>query len=192
MRLTALLPFALAAVVTACATPTTTERNNLPELQTVDHVDLERYLGTWFEIASIPQRFQKGCTGTTATYSPGDDGEIIVRNRCRKDSLTGKESASEGRASVVDTTTNARLEVRFFGPFGGDYWVIDLDTDYRWAVVGTPSRDYLWILSRTPTIDAAVYEGILSRLVQQGYDPLQLRMTLQAPTTAATEGATIE
>lgn len=165
----------------SCATPSTTERENLPPLQTVKRVDLERYLGTWFEIASIPQRFQQGCTATTATYSPGDDGAIHVRNRCRKDGFTGRESVAEGTARVVDATTNAKLEVSFFGPFGGDYWIIDLDEGYQWAVVGSPTRDSLWILSRTPTLDEAVYRGIIERLRGQGYDPLRLQMTPQPP-----------
>ena len=163
-----------------CST-TTTERLSLPPLQAVPKVDLSRYLGTWYEIASFPQSFQRGCTGTTATYSLRADGDIDVVNRCRKDRLDGADSVAQGRARVVDTSTNAKLEVSFFGPFWGDYWVIDLGTDYEYAVVGHPGRDYLWILSRTPRLEPAVYDGIVRRLRAQGYEVERLQTTLQAP-----------
>jgi apolipoprotein D and lipocalin family protein len=162
----------------ACA-PTTTERLNLPPLETVERVELERYLGTWYEIAAFPQGFQEGCTGTTATYELRDDGEIDVYNRCRLDSLDGEPDTAEGRARVVDTNTNSKLEVSFFRPFWGEYWIIDLDEDYQYAVVGHPSRDYLWILSRTPTLDPDVYLGILERLEAVGYEIDRLEETLQ-------------
>ena len=169
---------ALALLATSCAT-TTTERLRLQTLKTVDHVDLQRYLGTWYEIAAFPQRFQKGCTGSTANYTLRDDGEIDVLNRCRKGSLDGEEKVAKGRARVVDRATNAKLEVSFFGPFWGDYWIVDLGADYEYAVVGHPSRDYLWILSRTPTMETAVYDGIITRLRAQGYEVERLSRTLQ-------------
>ena len=158
---------------------TTTEQLQLPPLEAVQEVDLERYLGTWYEIASYPQRFQEGCTATTATYTLRSDGEIDVLNKCRKDSLDGPEDVAEGRARVVDTTTNAKLKVSFFGPFWGDYWIIDLDPDYQWAVVGGPKRKYLWILSRTPQMDPALYDEIVARLPAKGYGPDGLKKTLQ-------------
>ena len=167
-------------VMAACArTTTTTTRLGLPELRTVPHVDLDRYVGTWYDIASFPQRFQRGCTGTTAVYTMRSDGEIDVLNRCRKGSLTGKEASAKGRARVVDSATRSKLKVSFFRPFWGDYWIIDLGPEYEYAVVGHPSRDYLWILSRTPTMENAVYEGILVRLREQGYDVTRLDRTLQ-------------
>ena len=110
-------------------------------LEVVDHVDLERYLGTWYEIATIPQRFQKGCVAVTATYSLKPDGKIQVINRCRKETLDGKVKDIEGKAWVVDKTTNAKLKVQFFWPFSGAYWIIELDADYQWAVVGHPNRN---------------------------------------------------
>jgi apolipoprotein D and lipocalin family protein len=173
--------FALLAAISGtfgCAA-STTERLKLGPLATVEKVDVSRYVGTWYEIASFPQRFQRGCTGTTATYTLRPDGEIDVRNRCTKGSLDGPEDVSEGRARVVDRTTNAKLEVSFFRPFWGDYWIIDLAPDYRFAVVGHPSRDYLWILSRTPQMDDEVYRGILARLKAQGYEIERLQRTLQ-------------
>src|SRR4051794_36940137 len=161
-----------------CAS-TTSERLHLPALETVPHVELARYLGTWHEIASFPQSFQRGCTATTATYSLRRDGQIDVVNRCRLGSLAGKEKVAEGRARQPDPRDSARLEVSFFRPFWGDYWVIDLAPDYRFAVVGHPGRDYLWILSRAPVIDAETYAGIVQRLEAQGYEVGRLQRTLQ-------------
>ncbi|MCH9686413.1 MAG: lipocalin family protein [Deltaproteobacteria bacterium] len=173
-----------ALLIAACA-GSTTKREGLPPLQAVERVELPRYLGTWYEIASYPQRFQKGCSATTATYSQGKRDQITVLNRCRKGGLDGKVDDAEGRARVVDTTTNAKLEVSFFGPFWGDYWIIDLDPEYQWAVVGHPGRDYLWILSRTPQLGGEALDGILARLGEQHYDTTRLQWTEQpqAPET---------
>src|SRR5512141_3275960 len=136
----ALVSMLLSLVAAGCATATTA-RLHLPELQTVQRVDLGRYVGTWYEIANFPQSFQRGCTGTTATYTLREDGDIDVLNRCRKGSLDGEEKSALGRARVVDRSTNAKLEVGFFRPFWGDYWIIDLSDDYSYAVVGHPGRD---------------------------------------------------
>jgi apolipoprotein D and lipocalin family protein len=157
---------------------TTTERLNLPPLRTVPYVDVERYVGTWYEIANYPQRFQQGCTATTATYTLREDGQIDVLNRCRKGSPDGPESSAKGRARVVDEATNAKLEVSFFRPFWGDYWIIDLGQDYDYAVVGHPSRDYLWILARQPTMSPELYQAILARLEEQGYELHRLVRTV--------------
>lgn len=173
-RSRALLVAAIAAL-TAVACTTTTARRGLPPLRTVGHVDLERYAGAWFEIASFPQRFEKGCVASRAEYTLRPDGTVDVVNRCRDRTFDGPERRAEGTARVVDPTTNAKLAVTFFWPFRGDYWVIDLDPDYRFAVVGHPSRDYLWILARTPALDAATYDGIVARLAAQGYDTSRLR-----------------
>jgi len=172
----------LAAVplLAACAS-STTQRLGLAPLQTVEKVDLPRYLGTWYEIASFPQRFQEGCTATTATYTLREDGDIDVLNRCRKGSLDGPEDAARGRARVTEPVTNAKLKVSFFRPFWGAYWVVDLGAEYEYAVVGHPGRDYLWVLSRTPTLPEATYAGILARLEAQGYDTGRLVKTLQPP-----------
>ena len=148
-------------------------------LDTVERVDLDRYLGKWYEIASYPAWFAKNCTGVTADYSLRDDDRIAVVNRCFKGSLDGKLKEARGRAKVVDTTTNAKLKVSFFGPFWGDYWIIDLDPEYRWVVVGEPKRKYLWILSRTPKLDQETLEGILSRLPPKGFDTERLQWTPQ-------------
>ncbi|HZR08815.1 MAG TPA: lipocalin family protein [Myxococcales bacterium] len=163
----------------AGCTSNTTERLRLAPLRTVAHVDLERYVGTWYEIASFPQRFQRGCTLTRATYAIRPDGDIDVLNSCRKDSPAGEEMSARGRARVVDRFTNARLEVSFFRPFWGDYWIIDLADDYSYAVVGHPSRDYLWILSRSPSMTDTTWQGIVGRLQAQGYETSRLVRTLQ-------------
>jgi len=151
-------------------------------LSVVPEVDLDRYLGKWFEIASYPAWFAKNCTGVTAEYSRREEGGIRVINRCRKGSLDGKLKEANGRAKVVDPLTNAKLKVSFFGPFWGDYWIVDIDSEYRWAVVGEPKRKYLWILSRTPTLEQDTLDGILSRLSGMGYDTDRLQWTPQAGT----------
>ena len=148
-------------------------------LETVPEVDLEKYEGTWYEIASFPQRFQKGCHCTTATYTKTDKNYIIVENRCRKDSINGKESYIKGKAFIDPGTGNAKLKVQFFWPFKGKYWIIDLADDYSYAVVGHPDRDYLWILSRSPKMDETTYQEIVSRIKEKNFDVSQLQKTIQ-------------
>lgn len=176
MRIHAMIAFL--AGLARCAS-TATERLRLPPLRAVAHVELERYVGTWYEIASFPQRFQRGCTATMATYAIRRDGNIDVLNSCRKGSLDGEAKSARGRARVVDHSTNARLQVSFFRPFWGDYWIIDLADDYSYAVVGHPSRDYLWILGRSPAMTDATWQSIVDRLQAQGYETSRLARTLQ-------------
>ena len=156
-------------------------RAEVKPLEVVPFVDVNRYLGTWYEIATIPARFQKNCVAVTATYSLRKDGNISVLNQCRKDSLTGKEKSVKGKAWVVDKKTNAKLKVQFFWPFRGDYWIIELDSNYQYAVVGHPSRKYLWILSRTPKMDDALYQELIQKISQKGYDIGRIKKTLQIP-----------
>jgi apolipoprotein D and lipocalin family protein len=148
-------------------------------IQVVPRVDLDRYLGTWYEIATIPQRFQKDCVAVTATYTLLDDGKIEVLNKCRKKTLDGEIKIAKGKAWVVDKETNAKLKVQFFWPFRGDYWIIELDPDYQYAVVGHPGRKYLWILSRTPQMDEALYQDLMRRIADKGYDLSLIKRTLQ-------------
>lgn len=141
----------------------------------VDSVDLGRYTGTWYEIARIPNSFQSKCAmNTTATYSLLSDGEVEVVNRCVESD--GDESVARGIAKVVDNSANAKLKVSFVSILGirlfwGDYWIIGLDEDYRYAVVGTPTRKYGWILSRSPELSPADMDVINRILRKQGYDP---------------------
>lgn len=148
-------------------------------LDTVDQVDIQKYMGTWYEIASLPTSFQKGCTGTTATYMLNEDGSVKVFNKCYKNSLDGPASTANGTAYIDDTTTNSKLKVSFFWPFSGKYWIIDLAPDYSHAVVGHPNRKYLWILSRTPTMSDGKYTEITQRLATKGFDVTKLNKTLQ-------------
>jgi apolipoprotein D and lipocalin family protein len=157
--------------MTACST---LETDSLPPPRVVPYVDIDRYTGVWYEIARYPNRFQKGCSGSRATYALRDDGKLSVLNECYEDSDKGKLRAARGSATVVDTGTNAKLKVTFFWPFSGDYWIIDLGKDYEFAVVGHPERRYLWILSRTRVMDETVYNGILDRLKEQHYDTSKL------------------
>lgn len=151
------------------------------ELTVVPHVDARRYAGTWHEIARYPNSFQKDCVCTTATYTLLEDGTLKVVNRCRAGSPDGKERSITGKAWVVDATTNAKLKVRFFWPFAGKYWIIQLADDYSYAVVGHPERTRLWILSRTPAMDEQTYAAILARLQQQGYEPGRLIKSQPCP-----------
>ena len=145
-------------------------------VQSVAKVDLTRYLGTWHEIARYPMYFQKQCVGdVTANYSLMENGKLKVLNRCRTKS--GEFDEAEGRASVVENSNNARLKVSFFWPFKADYWVIGLDPEYRWAVVGNPNRKYLWLLSRNKNISSEDLAAAKASAVAQGYDLQQLIMS---------------
>jgi apolipoprotein D and lipocalin family protein len=167
-----LLPLLLSGCITM-------NGKGMKSLETVTYVDLNRYVGRWYEIARYHHRFQEGCVGSRATYALRDDGRIGVVNECYDRSFSGKLRSVKGKAWVVDKETNARLKVSFFWPFAGDYWIIDLGRDYEYAVVGHPNRKYLWILSRTPEMDAEVYQAILARLQKQKYDITKLVRTVQ-------------
>lgn len=148
-------------------------------LQSVSNVDLKKYSGKWYEIASYPQRFQKGCHCTTAEYTISEKGYVIVENRCNKNSINGKQAYIKGKAFVEKNSGNAKLKVQFFWPFKGKYWIIDLADDYSYAVVSHPNRKYLWILSRTSKMDAAVYQQIIVSLKEKGFDVTKLQTTPQ-------------
>ena len=167
------------ALLLATSCVSLADRQKEPELVTVPYVDLNKYIGQWYEIASFPQSFTKGCTGTTADYSFKKNGKIRVENTCFLNSLEGKKKVAVGTAEVADKKTNAKLKVSFFWPFKGDYWIIELGQNYEYAVVGHPDRDYLWILSRTPQMDENLYQELLMKVKAQGYDLSPLQRTLQ-------------
>lgn len=154
-----------------------------PPVQTVPAVDLSRYLGTWYEIARFPNSFQDGgnrrCVATTATYGLREDGQVSVTNRCLDANAGNAEQVARGSAYPVEGSGNARLRVTFFWPFYGDYWVIGLEPSYRWAVVGAPGRDYLWILSRTPEMAVGEYAEAVMIAAAQGFDVERLQPTPQ-------------
>ncbi|WP_137124004.1 lipocalin family protein [Roseomonas sp. HF4] len=148
--------------------------------RTVGQVDLARYAGTWFEAARFPTSFQDSsrvrCEGVSATYTQRPDGRIGVVNRCRNALAGGAERAAEGVAYSA-SPGNDRLRVSFFWPFFGDYWVIGLDPDYRWAVVGAPDRDFLWILSREREMAPADYAAAVATAAREGFDTGRIRRT---------------
>jgi apolipoprotein D and lipocalin family protein len=152
-----------------------------PPLDVVTKVELGRYTGRWYEIARYPNSFERGCTGVTADYALRPDGRISVLNTCHEGGIEGDVRTIQGVARVVDASTNAKLAVRFFGPFEGDYWILELGEEYEYAVVGEPSRRFLWILSRSPVLDGDLYADILSRLPDRGYDPTRLEEVEQGP-----------
>lgn len=166
--------------LSACAKPPVNRAADIP-LTTEAQVDLDRYLGRWYEIARFPNSFEKNCEGVTAEYARRDDGLISVVNTCRKSGVDGKAEVANGRARVVDADTNAKLEVSFFGPFWGDYWILDLDEDYSLSLVGEPQGRYLWVLARTPEISDEKRTSTLARLQALGYDTSALYFTKQPP-----------
>jgi apolipoprotein D and lipocalin family protein len=152
---------------------------------TVAHVDLARYEGRWFEIARYPNRFQSQCASdVTATYARRPDGTIGVVNACRRSD--GSIDSADGVARVTDPSSNAKLEVRFapaalawLPAVWGDYWILHLDPGYRFALVGAPSREYLWVLSRTPSLSDADFARLAEAARRAGYDPARLERTRQ-------------
>jgi apolipoprotein D and lipocalin family protein len=143
-------------------------------LEVVPHVDLSKYLGKWFEIAHLPARFEEGCSDIAATYSLQENSNISVLNECRRN---GKVKVAKGTAKVVDKSTDAKLKVTFFWPFYGDYWIINLGSDYDYAVVGTPNRKYLWILSRTPQMDGKLFSQLTDFAKSKDFDVQSLIRT---------------
>lgn len=162
----------LCSLLLLCAAPCSWATPSLPN-EPIATLDLDRYLGTWYEVARLPNRYQDECqTGTTATYFRDARGDIIVRNRCV--SADGKELRVEGAAREV-VAASGNLQVRFaprwlaWLPVWADYWVLDLDPDYRWALVGGPTRKFLWILAREPRLDDDTLSWIRARAAARGY-----------------------
>lgn len=176
--------FRLVILLALAACSTTMPEDGGPgALATIPSLDAPRYMGTWYELAKYPNRFQKQCVAdTSATYSLQPDGTVRVVNRCRRE--TGEMDEAVGTAHQVGGETSPKLKVRFapwwlswLPSVWGDYWVIDLDPDYRLAAVSDPRREYLWILSRTPRVDQATYQALLGRLQAQGFDLTRLEAT---------------
>lgn len=168
------VPALLGAFALAACQPPAGRESDAPPLQTVADLEIERYLGRWFEIARYDHGFERGCAGVTADYARREDGLISVTNTCYQGGLDGQVEVANGRARTVGESTSAQLEVSFFGPFWGDYWIIDLAEDYAWAIVSEPQGRYLWILSRTPQMDEATLSQRLDWLEAQGFDTSML------------------
>ena len=145
--------------------------SNIPaqELPTVDQVDIQKYLGTWYEIARLPNSFEKGLECVTATYTMKDNGKIQVFNRGHSIKKEHVSKSAKGTARVPDPKFPGRLKVTFFWPFSGDYYIMELDENYQYALVGDPSRKYLWVLSRSKTLDEAIYSKLLDHAKEEGF-----------------------
>ena len=150
---------------------------NLAVPQPARPVDLNRYAGVWYELARYDNGFERNCEGVTAEYRPQPDGTVQVLNTCHKGAPGGPTKVAKGRAKVVPGNQNGKLKVSFFGPFWGDYWVLDHAEDYAWSIVGEPSGRYLWVLSRTPHPAAATSAFLDARAKALGYDTSLIRRT---------------
>ena len=177
-------PVLLAAAATAVAAGVAlyAKSRRYPPLKTVLYVDLDRYAGLWYEIARLPASFEQDCEGVTARYTLRPDGKLTVVNVCHKFSPDGEVKKVEGTARVVDPETNAKLKVSFFWPFEGDYWILALDPDYQFALVGEPSREKLWLLSRTPDMPGDVRALLIQEGRKKGFPVEDLLFTEQRPT----------
>ena len=185
----ALLPLIATLLLSACG-------GHEKPLATVDKVDLQRYAGTWYEIARLPQWFQRGCYDSTATYSLNDDGTVKVINRCQREGE--QTSEAEGTARVVPGSDNAKLKVRFDNWVSrliptiteGNYWIIALDKDYQTVVIGEPSREYLWILARQSELPEDQYQALVQVAQEKGFPVEELQRNRQLrPETAAPDGS---
>ncbi|MCV2358318.1 lipocalin family protein [Paucibacter sp. TC2R-5] len=167
--------FVLASILACCGSAHAAPEP--PALPTVAAVDLQRYAGAWYEIALLPNRFQKQCVADTQARYRLDGERVEVINRCR--TAKGEVDRTAGHAKVVEGSANAKLRVTFFWPFYGNYWVLDLDSDYQHVLIGEPSRKYAWVLSRTPQMDEAVLQKLLDRAGELGFDRAAFQRTPQ-------------
>jgi lipocalin len=150
-------------------------RETMVDNTVVKELDIQKYLGTWYEIARYDHRFERGLVGVTANYSMRDDGKIKVLNSGYKNSLEGEFSQAIGKAKVPNPINNpGKLKVSFYLFFYGDYFVLDLDEDYQWALIGSSSDEFLWILSRKPQMEMELYNELIYKLQKRGYDVSQL------------------
>ncbi len=154
--------------------------NAMIDTSTVSKVDLNRYMGTWYEIARFPHSFEKDLAGVTATYTLRDDGRIDVLNQGYQNNLDGKLKKAKGKAKMPDPEKPGRLKVSFFLFFYGDYYILELDQqDYQWAMIGSSSPNYFWILSRTPAMPDEIYRDLLENAKKRGYDLSPLQKVVQ-------------
>lgn len=175
-----LLAGAAGAALAYILRPSSGRVGNSAVPQPAKPVDLDRYLGRWYELGRIENRFERGCEGVTADYTARPDGLVEVVNACHEETPEGLRRLARGRAKVVPGSRNAKLRVSFFGPlFLGKYWILDHDDGYQWSIVGEPSGRFLWILSRDPAPGQDVYQDLLSRAGALGYNVAMVRRTRQ-------------
>lgn len=168
LKIITLIAFLFFIVTGGCQTQKSEKMDN----STVKELELPHYLGTWYEIARFDHRFERGLVGVKATYSMRDDGKIKVLNQGYENTLDGKLSVAEGKAKLTDEP--GKLKVSFFWIFYADYFVMELDENYKWALIGSKSDKYLWILSRTPKLEENVKNLILHHASKRGYDTSKL------------------
>jgi apolipoprotein D and lipocalin family protein len=160
---------ALSFVFNACS-----GKNSMTDKTVVKELDIERFLGKWYEISRFDHSFERGLVGVTAFYSFREDGKLKVVNSGYKGTLKGPKSEAIGKAKIPDPKKPSKLKVSFFWIFYADYFVLELDDQYQWAIIGSSSDNYLWILSRTPQLDESLYNDLLHRITNRGYDVSKL------------------
>ena len=167
----------IASLLTGTALLTACNENYAP-METVKHVDLNAYLGKWYQVSFIPNSFQSMCVADTQAEYKFDGEDIRVINRCR--TKDGSIEHAKGIAKVVDASNNTKLRVSFFRPFYGNYWILDLEPNYQWVLVGEPSRKYAWILSRTPELEPNIQQKIVETAERLGYQRTQFQVSAQS------------
>ena len=151
-------------------------KNNNRPLKTVDKVDLRRYSGKWYEIATIPHSFEKDCACSIAEYHLNPDGYLEITNSCLQE---GRQKVVNAKAFPIEGSNNSKLEVQYFWPIKGKYYIMALDKEYQYALVGHPNRNYLWVLSRYQEMDEDTFIDLLQIARQEGFDISRLRRTEQ-------------
>ncbi len=169
MRILQLIFMVFALVISGCAVTT-------PPPTTAKSVNLSSYMGKWYEIASFPNRFQRGCRCTMAQYTLRNDGTVAISNTCLKGN---NQSLAQGKAWVAERGDNSKLKVQFFWPFRANYWILAVSPNYQYALVGTPNRKYLWLLARHPSMAQGDYQQWIMIAKQKGYDVTKLQRTMQ-------------
>ena len=155
------------------------DKTELSEMKTVDYVDIERFMGDWYVIANIPTFIEKGATNAIESYKLGNKGVIETTFTFYQDSPDGEKKVYRPKGFIYNTETNAEWRMQFIWPFKMPFLIIDLDDNYKYTVIGYPSRKYVWIMAREPKLSDEVYEGILSNLAEVVYDISQINKILQ-------------
>lgn len=159
----------LPCIFPSCTAQNSSNTKNMINTTTVQHLDINKYMGTWYEIARFQHPFEKNLVGVTATYEIRKDGKISVLNQGYKYNFEGKHKTARGKAKIPNPTEPGKLKVSFFLFFYSDYFVLELDKDYQWAMIGSSSPDYFWILSRSPQMDDSIYQMLLENAKDRGY-----------------------